>query len=55
MAEGEVNRDYRCGYCYEDISSMLDPKRLPCQHVFCLSCLQEDFRDHQTINCPICQ
>ncbi|XP_067940914.1 uncharacterized protein [Watersipora subatra] len=32
-----------CGYCMLEFKNMVDPRRLPCGHIFCLGCLQGDF------------
>ncbi|XP_067940516.1 transcription intermediary factor 1-beta-like [Watersipora subatra] len=37
-AEGQ-----NCGYCMLKLENMLDPRRLPCNHIFCFGCLQGDF------------
>ena len=51
----ELTEEYRCGYCYVEFNSMTKPKQLPCHHVFCLTCLQEDYQDHGGLSCPTCQ
>ncbi|XP_067932733.1 E3 ubiquitin-protein ligase TRIM33-like [Watersipora subatra] len=33
---------------------MRDPKELPCHHVFCLECLEEDYKDQKVVSCPLC-
>ena len=50
-----LTEEYRCGYCYVEFNSMTKPKQLPCHHVFCLTCLQEDYQDHGGLSCPTCQ
>ena len=50
-----LTKEYRCGYCYVEFNSMTKPKQLPCNHVFCLTCLQEDYQDHGGLSCPTCQ
>ena len=47
--------EFRCGYCLQDLSSMTDPRELPCSHVCCLSCPQEvDLKDGK-LTCPKCR
>ena len=55
MADTGLTEEYRCGYCYQEFNSMSDPKELPCHHVFCLPCLQEDYTQDKGICCIICQ
>ena len=42
-----------CSVCYEQ---MMQPKMLPCQHTFCLSCLDKIANhDLKKISCAICR
>ena len=50
-----LTEEYRCEYCYVEFHSMAKPKQLPCNHVFCLTCLQEGYQDHDGLSCPTCQ
>lgn len=34
----------RCGYCLEWVGEMNNPRVLECSHIFCLGCLQSDYR-----------
>ena len=44
---------FSCGYCLESLSSMTDPRELPCSHVCCLSCLlQADDIKNGKLTCP---
>ncbi|CAF0749334.1 unnamed protein product [Didymodactylos carnosus] len=51
-----IDKNLECAIC---LQRLRDPRALPCQHVYCLDCLQSygrknlDFRT-QTIKCPIC-
>ncbi|XP_067943266.1 E3 ubiquitin-protein ligase TRIM71-like [Watersipora subatra] len=54
MADLQLSEDYRCGYCYKQFNSMDDPKELPCHHVFCKTCLEEDYSVHGNIRCRSC-
>ena len=42
--------DLNCGFCLHMLTYMIEPKQLPCTHVFCLPYLKEDPRK----DCPIC-
>ncbi|XP_067944533.1 transcription intermediary factor 1-beta-like [Watersipora subatra] len=44
------HEDTRCGFCMEKLITSTDPKKLPCSHVYCLSCLTADYKK----TCPIC-
>ena len=51
----EVNSVVECPIC-NDIMTI--PKVLPCQHSFCLHCLQQhwpDKQDGELVSCPICR
>ena len=56
MAE-EIIKDCKCGYCGSEFKLMATPKILPCQHIHCLSCLQENYEHHNKTytTCPDCQ
>ncbi|XP_067943267.1 E3 ubiquitin/ISG15 ligase TRIM25-like [Watersipora subatra] len=54
MADVQLSEDYRCGYCYEQFNSMDDPRELPCHHVFCKTCLEEDYSAHGNVRCRSC-
>ena len=41
-----ITEDYSCGYCLQRFVYMTDPRELPCSHVFCLPCLEEDVSDY---------
>ena len=55
MAEAAINLMLECPICQEQFS---EPRVLPCQHTFCLHCL-EKIREHQSttksIPCPVCR
>ena len=42
--------DLNCGFCLQKLPYMTEPTQLPCSHVFCLPCIQEDPKK----DCPIC-
>ncbi|XP_067943271.1 E3 ubiquitin-protein ligase TRIM56-like [Watersipora subatra] len=54
MADLQLDENYRCGHCYEQFNSMVDPRELPCHHVFCKTCLEEDYSLHGNIRCRSC-
>lgn len=41
-----------CAICRE---SMYDPRILPCDHSFCLNCLESEFLTRESTECPTCQ
>ena len=45
-----MHEDLNCGFCLQKLAYMTEPKQLPCSHVFCLPCLQEDPKK----DCPVC-
>ena len=55
MAEAAISLMLECPICQEQFSK---PRVLPCQHTFCLHCL-EKIREHQSttgsIPCPVCR
>ena len=55
MTTSGLTSSYRCGYCYEEFNSMVNPRELPCHHVFCLPCLKGDYHDNGDASCPTCQ
>lgn len=50
-----VKDDYRCGYCLKLIAQMQAPKLLPCDHVFCKTCMEGDYAVNSFVMCPICR
>lgn len=42
----------QCPVCMDSITS---PRILPCQHTFCISCLQTLVDDRNTVSCPLCR
>ena len=55
LAQMDAGVDGACGYCLEPEERMINPKRLPCGHTFCLPCLKADLRTKGTITCPTCR
>jgi len=52
--EKRVSEVVKCSICLEDFRS---PRALPCQHTFCLECLEghcEDTQPNSTARCPLC-
>ena len=51
-----ITDEYRCGYCWQEFNDMMDPRELPCGHVFCIGCIEADSREKNGIlSCPYCQ
>ena len=44
-----------CEYCMEKGALLVDPRILPCTHISCYPCLQEDFVINQMIRCEKCR
>jgi hypothetical protein len=45
-----------CGTCLEvEGFVLLNPKRLPCQHIVCVRCLEAQKEDGKIIKCSICK
>ena len=53
MAGREVETP-RCSYCWEFLDSMSDPRLLPCSHISCKTCLENDFTERNGLRCPQC-
>ncbi|XP_067944154.1 tripartite motif-containing protein 2-like isoform X1 [Watersipora subatra] len=51
---GSPNSESSCETCLERLPYMRDPRKLPCSHVFCYSCLQEEFSKLSVVNCKTC-
>ncbi|XP_067931707.1 uncharacterized protein [Watersipora subatra] len=57
MAEAstELVGDYKCGFCCIEFKRMVDPRTLPCQHVYCKKCLEEHAEENDgKILCEDC-
>ena len=58
MAESSSNTGHQtesCGYCLEGVDKMVDIRRLPCGHEFCLPCLKADKVIKGAIVCVACR
>ena len=44
-----------CVYCLEVEPYLIDPRMLPCGHIFCSSCLSKDAKTNQIIKCANCR
>ena len=51
--EVEEQTQKRCTYCFQELCEMTDPRLLPCQHIVCLTCLQEDWKPN-ALECRAC-
>jgi len=49
------SEDVTCQFCLQSSDQMVDPKRLPCSHMFCKTCLLEDSAKRGIIMCPVCR
>jgi len=54
MAAQSLPPEYECGFCASRTESMMDPRELLCQHVFCLSCIEGYYNQHGSVTCPTC-
>jgi len=54
MVAQHLPPDYECGFCASRTESMIDPRELPCQHAFCLSCIEGYYNQHGSVTCPTC-
>ena len=52
--ERELSEETTCSICLE---RMTEPRMLPCQHTFCLECLQSVAKQNnpKTVDCPQCR
>ena len=58
MAESSSSTEHKtewCGYCLEGVEKMVDGRRLPCGHEFCLPCLKADKGLKGGIVCVVCR
>ena len=55
-ASGDSSDDVvSCVYCLEVEPYLIDPRMLPCGHIFCSACLQKDAKTNQIIQCANCR
>ena len=55
MASKVVNTDDKCGYCWTFYETTSDPRALPCGHICCRGCLNDDFeKNNKAVRCPEC-
>lgn len=52
LVEGE---ELECAYCFGNESEMSHPRRLPCGHVYCLKCIEDDVAANKILQCPKCR
>lgn len=45
----------KCGSCLQDEGYIINPKRLPCGHTFCATCLTDGQENIQVIVCRDCK
>ncbi|XP_016335836.1 E3 ubiquitin-protein ligase rnf213-beta-like [Sinocyclocheilus anshuiensis] len=54
--EESISRELRYGVkCFVCLSDLSEPAALPCEHVFCLSCLRRSTEREGADFCPICR
>ena len=54
LLERTISEETKCSICCDQFK---EPKMLPCQHTFCLKCLENvaKINDHNTVDCPLCR
>ena len=54
LLERTISEETKCSICFDQFQ---EPKMLPCQHTFCLKCLENvaKLNDHNTVDCPLCR
>ena len=55
MAEGGVHLTVECGFCLYRDERLVDPRVLPCTHVYCRGCLEGYLEEHGVIDCRSCR
>ena len=54
MANSQLDQELQCSICHEMFK---DPRMLPCQHTFCLECLESvsKLTNGKAIDCSLCK
>ena len=54
LLERTISEETKCSICFDQFQ---EPKMLPCQHTFCLKCLENvaKLNDCNTVDCPLCR
>ena len=55
MIKSQLDQELQCSICHEMFK---DPRMLPCQHTFCLECLESVSKltkDGKTMDCSLCK
>ena len=54
LLERTISEETKCSICFDQFQ---EPKMLPCQHTFCLKCLENvaKLNDRNTVDCPLCR
>ena len=55
MAEGGADKTIECGYCLQNEEQLQDLRVLPCNHVYCKSCLESHLEEQGVIDCRSCR
>ena len=58
LMDDQMNR-LRCPYCLEEFTYLVNPKKLRCGHICCLSCLKGHAKrltvnGKRVVECPVC-
>ena len=51
----ESGEALECAYCFGNEMEMTQPRRLPCGHVYCLKCIEDDVTANKILQCPKCR
>lgn len=51
----DKSQELECAYCFGSETEMKDPRRLPCGHVYCLVCIEDDVLANKILQCPKCR
>ena len=51
----ELVEALECAYCFGTEMEMTQPRRLPCGHVYCLKCIEDDVAANKIMQCPKCR
>ena len=42
-----------CTYCFQELKEMTDLRKLPCSHIVCFTCLENDLKLYE-LQCRAC-
>lgn len=55
IEEDEVANVVSCAHCLEVEGYLLNPKLLPCGHIFCEKCLLDHLEKKKVLECYTCE